>query len=284
MQKYCSIQIDLDDNQCIQPRQRNLPYDPAMSDAFLQGIKNMERFLMPYPIALFVVGLDMTVEAKVHRIRELLKRKPDIEIANHSYSHFNNFNSLTHYEKEKEILDADAIIKTALDIERIYGFRSPGYIFNNEIIEILKANAYTYDASLLPSYFGPVLRSLNYFINKVPGKDNFGHIKNGFMPNEPTPLDKERKFFEINVSVCPVLRIPINYSIIRSKSLYSAIAPFIKKIQCLNFIFHLDDFVNIDTEKLRHVLKLITIERNIILPRDICNLLRKSERPLCRTF
>lgn len=269
MEKYCFIQIDMDDNQWVIPRQQGRSYDISRSDIFLEAIENIERYLKPYPLTLFLVGLDMQVEEKVYKIRELLDSHPDIEIANHSLSHLNGFNCLPYDEKKKEIMDSDRIIKEALGLKHIYGFRSPGYVFNSDIIEILKGNDYTYDASLLPSYFGPILRNLNYLINKVPGKGNFGYFKNGFLPNEPILLDKERRFFEINVSVCPFLRIPIHYSIIKSKNIYSILSRFISRVKYLNFIFHLYDFVEIDITRLQYVLRMITFTRKIILSKDI---------------
>lgn len=269
MQKYCFIQVDLDDNQWVHPRQRGHRYDIFKCDTFVKAVENMEKYLAPYPFTLFVVGMDMKVERKVHRVERLLNNCPIIEIANHTLSHFNNFSTLSRPKKEKEILDSDRAIREALGLKHIYGFRSPGYVFTNDTVEILKENAYRYDSSLLPSYFGPVLRGLNYLINKVPGKNNFGHIRNGLMSNEPVLLDKKKMFFEINVSVCPILRCPIHYSVIKSRKIYNILFCLIKKLRYLNFLFHLYDFVNVDTVKLRYVLNLITFQRELVLSKDI---------------
>lgn len=273
MERYCFIQIDMDDNQWIIPRQKNFSYNIFKPDIFLKAIANIEKHLNSYPLTLFLVGLDMKVKKKVDRIKKLLDTHSDIEIANHSLSHFNNFNCLPHNEKKNEIMDSDKMIKEALDLKYIHGFRSPGYIFDNEILEILKENNYTYDSSLLPSYFGSILRNFNYLINKIPGKDNFGYFKSGFLPNEPVLLDKERRFFEINVSVCPVLRIPIHYSIIKSKKIYNILSPFIKEVKYFNFLFHLKDFVDVDIMKLKYVLNLITSQRKLVLSKDIGQLI-----------
>jgi hypothetical protein len=269
MERYCLIQIDVDDNQWVIPRQQNQPYDINRSDIFSKAVDNIRRYLSPYPLTLFLVGFDMKVEEKVSKIKELIGVCRNIEIANHSLSHFNNFNCLSKDEKKKEIVDSDRLIKGALSLPHLYGYRNPGYIFNADIIRLLKDNGYMYDASLFPSYFGPILRNINYLVNNVKGKDNFGYFKNGFLPNEPVLLDEERGFFEINVSVCPILRIPIHYSIIRSKKIYSILSYFINKIKYLNFVFHLYDFVNVDIIRLRYVLNMITSERLAILGRDI---------------
>ncbi len=272
MEKYCFIQIDMDDNQWIIPRQRGCSYNVSRSDIFSKAVENIEKYLTSYPLTLFLVGFDMKVKEKVDKIKKLLDSHSDIEIANHSLSHFNDLNRLSNDEKKKEIIDSDKIIKETFDLSRIHGFRSPGYIFENDILEILKENDYTYDASLFPSYFAPILRNFNYLINKIPGKNNFGSFKNGLLPNEPVLLDKERRFFEINVSVCPILRIPMHYSIIKSKEIYIILSCFIKKLKYLNFIFHLYDFVNVDMAKLKYVLNLIAFGRKLVLSKDIGSL------------
>ena len=269
MNKYSFLQIDMDDNQWIHPRQYGHCYDIKPSEMFIKAIDNIEKYLGHLPLTLFVVGMDMQVDKKISRIKKLLDNHPDIEIANHSFSHFNNFAILSNDEKEKEILESDKAIKKALGLKKIYGFRSPGYIYNKSIIEILKSNKYLYDSSLFPSFCGPILRMLNSMISKVPGKDNFGHFRYGFLPNEPVLLDNEKDFFEINVSVCPYIRCPIHYSIIKDKRIYNLLAPLIKKMRHLNFIFHLDDFVDINIEKLQYVINLITSQRKVILSKDI---------------
>lgn len=269
MNRYCFIQIDMDDNQWVTPRQRGISYDVSKSDIFRTSVDNIERFLTPYPLTLFMVGLDMNVEKKVDRISKLLDNHTNIEIANHSLTHFNNFSLLSYDEKKKEIVDSDRLIRESLGLERICGYRSPGYIFNNEIIEILESVEYTYDASLLPSYYGPILRGLNYLIHRVPGKGNFGHFKNGFLPNEPVLLNREKRFYEINISVCPFLRSPIHYSMIKSRRIYRILSPLIEKLRYFNFLFHLYDFMDVDLTKLRYVLDLITSQRKLILSKAL---------------
>ena len=177
MKKHCFIQIDMDDLQWVLPRQRGKLYNIYQCDNYLKAIENIQKHLSAYPITLFIVGLDMRVEKKVNKIIELINTCPNIEIANHSLSHFNNINHISYDEKRREIMESDGVIRDALGISKIYGYRNPGYVFCNEVIKILQENGYIYDSSFFPSYFGPVLRKLNYLINGLPGKDNFGHFK-----------------------------------------------------------------------------------------------------------
>ncbi|MBU1932055.1 polysaccharide deacetylase family protein [Patescibacteria group bacterium] len=269
MKKYCFIQIDMDDNQWVFPRQRGKLYNIYQCDNYLKAIDNIKKHLGTYPITLFIVGLDMRAEKKVSKLLELIDTCPNIEIANHSLSHFNDIKRISYDDKRREITESDGAIRSALGIRKIYGYRNHGYVFCNDVINILQDNGYLYDSSFLPSYFGPVLRTLNYLINGVPGRDNFGHFKNGFSPNEPILLDKNKAFYEINVSVCPVLRIPIHYSLVKSTAFYHILSNLIAKITYLNFIFHLDDFINVDIMKLNYVLNLISSHREIVLSKDI---------------
>jgi hypothetical protein len=92
------------------------------------------------------------------------------------------------------------------------------------------------------------------------------------LPNEPMLLDKKNRFFELNVSVCPILRLPIHYSIIKSRWIYYALFHLIEKIKYLNFVFHLYDFVNVDHEKIKAVLNIIIPQRRLVLSKYINNL------------
>ena len=267
-QKYCSIQIDMDDNQWVLPRQQNLAYDVSNSINFLKALSNIEKFLVQFPITIFLVGEDMTVKAKLEAIKAFLNRKQEVEIANHSFSHNNRLLDLSKDDKRKEVECADNIIKEKLGLDRLFGFRSPGYVFDGDLIDIVKDLGYEYDASLFPSYFGPILRNLNLLLNGVRGRGNFGHLINGLMPNEPYLLDRQSGLIELNVSVCPFFRLPIHYSIVRHRYGYSALSGLINRVQNLNFVFHLYDFLNIDSLKLNSVLQLITKNRKLILAKD----------------
>jgi len=266
---YCSIHIDMDDNQWVIPRQRNTAFDVSAAEQYSKAARNIERFLASYPVTLFLVGLDIRVDAKVRAIERLRRDCSNVEIANHSLSHNNNFTCLSHEDRRKEVVEADRIIKDAFDLDCLYGYRSPGYVFNGEILEILRENNYVYDASCFPSFYGPILRTLNLVLNGVSGRSNYGAFRNGFLPNEPTPMDAGRELFEINVSVCPFLRCPIHYSIIRSTIVYAILARFIRRIRHLTFLFHLYDFLDVDVSKMQYVLALITSGRRLVLSKDI---------------
>lgn len=284
-EKYGFLQIDMDDNQWVLPRQRHRAYDVSRADIYLKALDNIKKYLDPYPLTLFLVGLDMTVKEKAEAMRAFRETRSHVEIANHSFSHLNDFSRLPVEGMKKEIVDADAIIRERAGVDRLYGFRSPGYIFRKDIIEIVKGLGYLYDASLFPSYFGPVLRVLNFIWRGVKGKDNFGDFRNGFLPNEPFLLDRYKGFFEIGVSVCPVLRTPVHYSMVRSKKIYRGLAPFLKRLKYLNFVFHLEDFIKVDAEKLNRALDAATAGRQMLLSKSIAEIYEKGaffcDVPVC---
>lgn len=266
---YCSIHVDMDDNQWVLPRQRNTAFDVSTTEHYSRAVRNVERYLAPYPLTLFLVGLDMTVDAKVRAVERLARNCSNVEIANHSLSHNNNFLCLSYDDRRKEVVEADRIIKAAFDLPCLYGYRSPGYVFNNEILGILKESNYVYDASCFPSFYGPILRTLNRLLNGVPGRSNYGTFMSGFHSNEPVPADPEGSLWAINVSVCPFLRCPIHYSMVRSTVVYTMLARLIRRIRHLTFLFHLYDFLDVDESKMQYVLSLITSGRRLVLSKDI---------------
>jgi hypothetical protein len=268
-EKHCFIQVDLDDKQWVHPRQQNAPYNISRSDLFLKAWRNMLEWLGTFPLTLFVVGWDARVREKSSAILKFLKDSPRVEIANHSLSHLNDFDRLSLREKEEEILGAEEIFRDVFPDHEVRGFRAPGYVVAPDVLDILRNNNYLYDASLLPSFIGPLLRYLNYYINGVPGKGNFGHFLNGVLPNEPVLLDTAKKFFEVNVSVCPGTRMPIHYSLIPHRYLYKILTPMVSRVRFLSFTFHLYDFLDIDVPKMRCVLKMLTSERRLGLTRDV---------------
>ena len=261
----------MDDNQWVIPRQKGEPYDVSESELFIKAVEEMKKYLHPFPITLFLVGVDMKVDKKAAKIKELLNAA-NVELANHSFTHNNDFDRLSVDEKKREIIEAENIIKHVFGVSKLQGYRSPGYLHNKEIVEILMNSGYAYDASLIPSFYGPLFRRLNFLLNGVRGTDNFGRFSNGYLPNEPFKVNEDKSFVQMNVSVCPFFRFPIHYSMIGHVCVYKMLSGLMKRIQYLSFVFHLYDFLNVDSKKMKCVLNMITALRDVKLSREICQL------------
>ena len=94
------------------------------------------------------------------------------------------------------------------------GFRGPGFSFSAATLAVLRRLGYLYDASSLPTYFGPVARSY-YFRHSALSRDQrkrraslFGSVRNGLQPLKPYRPDGEDGLLEIPVTTLPIVRSP----------------------------------------------------------------------------
>jgi hypothetical protein len=82
------------------------------------------------------------------QIKQIIKEGH--EIASHGHTH-RNLKSLTFDELEKEIFQSkDALEKLGA---KVNGFRSPAGVMPTELYEVLKKYKYTYDSSVIASWF-----------------------------------------------------------------------------------------------------------------------------------
>jgi peptidoglycan/xylan/chitin deacetylase (PgdA/CDA1 family) len=138
------------------------------------------------------------------------------EIGNHSLNHYPWMHTLTHAEVEVEIIEAEALIEEVTG-QRPVGFRSPGYSFSNDLLTTLAARGYLYDASILPTYIGPLARW--YFrrhASREAGqladrRNMFGKFREGFRSLRPELLKTASgSIVEIPVTTFPLVKLPIH--------------------------------------------------------------------------
>ena len=131
----------------------------------------------------FVVGKDLKNEENKARVRALVDNGH--EIANHTYSHHQNFFELSYNSKQKEIENADKIISDCIG-EKVYGFRAPGWGINSDIFEVLEKNSYYYDSSVFPSKLLPLIDYANFVLNRGKLKRSLRSTSNiGMSPKIP---------------------------------------------------------------------------------------------------
>ncbi len=165
-------------------------------------------------ITCFVVGRD----AKFEKNRDALSSIPDAghEIGNHSLNHYPWMHTLSRAEVDYEIAEAESLIEEATG-QRPVGFRGPGYSFSEELVSILAARGYLYDASILPTYIGPLARW--YFRRtasreageRADRRNMFGRFREGFRSLRPHLRTTDTgSIVEIPVTTCPIVKFPIH--------------------------------------------------------------------------
>src|SRR5215217_991591 len=79
-------------------------------------------------------------------------------LANHSFGHEPWLHRYSRAELEVELAKTeDAIV--AAGAPRPLGFRGPGYSVTKDVLEVLVDRGYSYDASTLPTWVGPLARA-----------------------------------------------------------------------------------------------------------------------------
>jgi hypothetical protein len=124
--------------------------------------------------------------------------------------------TLSRAEVEYEIIEAESLIEKATG-QRPVGFRGPGYSFSEELVSILAARSYLYDASILPTYIGPLARW--YFRRhasreageRADRRNMFGKFREGFRSLRPHLRTTDAgSIVEIPVTTCPIVKLPIH--------------------------------------------------------------------------
>ena len=165
----------------------------------------------------FVVGKDLLSSRKVELLKEVVKKGH--EIANHTMTHREGFSFLSLNEKKQEIEDAENIIRDKLGVTT-KGFRTPSNDVDGDVLRILEDRGYLYDSSLMPTYYGPLIKRLKFGSLKIPRKDHYlGRFLYGFSPLAPYHPSNEKiwkrgkmKITEVPITTMPFLRLPFHAS------------------------------------------------------------------------
>ncbi len=165
----------------------------------------------------FVVGKDLLSPAKVELLKEAVKSGH--EIANHSMNHREGFSFLSFNEKKREIEDAEHIIRDKLGVTT-KGFRTPSNDVDNDVLKILEDRGYLYDSSLMPTFYGPLIKKLKLGSLKITRRDHYlGRFQYGFSPLAPYHPSSGKiwkkgamKIIEVPITTMPLLRFPFHAS------------------------------------------------------------------------
>ncbi|KOV85504.1 polysaccharide deacetylase [Nocardia sp. NRRL S-836] len=131
------------------------------------------------------------------------------EVANHSFGHEPWLHRYSAAEQEAEVVRAEDAI-TAAGAPRPVGFRGPGYSVTPQLLDVLARRGYRYDASVLPTWIGPLARAYH---NRTAGStdggaDLFGGFGRVKAPN--TAYRWRDGLVELPVTTMPLLRVPIH--------------------------------------------------------------------------
>jgi hypothetical protein len=165
----------------------------------------------------FVVGQDAALDNNHKALVEITKNGHDV--GNHSYRHEPWLHLYPREKIREEILLAEKAIEEATG-RKPKGFRGPGFSWSEDLVLVLKELGYSYDASTLPTWIGPLGR-LYYFWRsnltpeeKKDRKKLFGGFREALLPVKPYSwaLPGGGRMLEIPVTTMPFFRVPIHFS------------------------------------------------------------------------
>jgi peptidoglycan-N-acetylglucosamine deacetylase len=167
-------------------------------------------------ITVFVVGQDAVLERNHEQLARIAAEGH--EIGNHSFHHRPWLHKRTPQEVDDELARAEEAI-TAATGAKPNGFRGPGYSRSPQILETLARRGYSYDASPLSTWIGPLARAYYLRSTQLDTSANeernelFGAFSDGFGPNRrfvaPTPAGD---ITVLPVTTMPIFRVPIHVS------------------------------------------------------------------------
>jgi len=256
---YCSFSFDLDNQ---------WSYMKTHGDTGWEKFPSYLEVLIPYTldileklnikITFFIVGQD----AALHRNREALRLITDNghEVGNHSFHHEPWVKLYSKQDIENEIRETEKHILNVTG-QKPVGFRGPGFSYSKSLLEVLLESGYLYDASILPTYLGPLAR-MYYFWTSDLSKDEretrkelFGKISEGKKSIKPFYwlLPGRRQLLEIPVTTMPAIKSPFHLSYL----LYlSRISSFLMLLY-LNLSISLCRLTNTEPSFLLHPLDLL---------------------------
>jgi peptidoglycan/xylan/chitin deacetylase (PgdA/CDA1 family) len=169
------------------------------------------------PLTVFLVGRDLVEPDDCEAICSF-DRLTRWEPANHSLNHLPWMHTMDPLEVADEIELTGQRIADVVG-RRPLGFRGPGFSCPEEVLRVLVANEYLYDASVFPTSIAPIARAV--FMLKAglngPQRQQAKKLYGGFsslrQPNRPFVRRVDRAaIWEIPVTVMPLTRTPIHLS------------------------------------------------------------------------
>lgn len=227
-----SISLDLDNQWSYMKTHGDPGWEefPSYFDIFIPHVLDILDQLN-LKITFFIVGQD----AALDRNREVLKLLTERghEVGNHSFHHEPWLHLYPKDQLTEDILEAEDHIYRVIGQKPI-GFRGPGFAWSPTLFEVLAETGYLYDASILPTYLGPLAR-LYYFRKstltreeKTQRKKLYGTFKEGLRPVKPFfwQLFSGEKMLEIPITTMPIMKTPFHLSYLLYLSRFSTLLMF----------------------------------------------------------
>jgi peptidoglycan/xylan/chitin deacetylase (PgdA/CDA1 family) len=158
-ERLCALSVDLDPVGLYHRIHGLESPEPSAAKALLDLA--LDRFIdfsaeLGAPLTLFVVARELERPSFAERIRRA--HALGHEIGNHTLDHPYDLVRRSREEQREQVRGAADAIERTLGV-RPRGFRAPGYLMTDELLEIVRESGHLYDSSVFPSppYFAAKL-------------------------------------------------------------------------------------------------------------------------------
>jgi hypothetical protein len=168
-------------------------------------------------ITFFIVGQDAALKKNWNALNLITERGH--EVGNHSFHHEVWLHSYPKETIRQELQRAEENIVHATG-QKPVGFRGPGFVWSPALLEVLAENHYLYDATILPTYIGPLARMYYFWRSDLSSEERdkrkkiYSSFREGLRPVKPYCwlLNGDLKLLEIPVTTIPILKTPFHLS------------------------------------------------------------------------
>jgi len=168
-------------------------------------------------ITFFIVGQDAAVDGNKEVLSQLTRQGH--EVGNHSFHHEVWLHGAPKKQIRREILMAEDQIVKATG-QKPVGYRGPGFTWSPALLQVLADIGYSYDASTLPTYLGPLARRYYFWTSRLTSEQKkkrakiYGDLKDGLKAVKPYywKIDSRNRLLEIPVSTIPIVKSPFHLS------------------------------------------------------------------------
>ena len=167
-------------------------------------------------ITVFVVGQDAARAENTPALASIATAGH--EIGNHSHNHEPWLHRLSADQTRQELTEAHQAIQAATGATP-RGFRGPGFSLSAETLACLADLGYSYDATTLPTFIGPLARAFYFRSARISAEERqqraalFGDWRDGFQPIRPYRWQLNgRSLVELPVTTMPLFRLPFHFS------------------------------------------------------------------------
>lgn len=227
LKPLASLSLDLDNQWSYMKTHGDSGWEtfPSYLDIFIPLVLDLLDDL-ELKITFFIVGQDAALDKNRDILAALTERGH--EVGNHSFHHEPWLHLYPKDRLRGEILEAEEHIYRVTG-QKPVGFRGPGFAWSPTLFEVLAATGYIYDASILPTYLGPLGRMYYFWKSNLTREEKaqrgklFGTFKEGFRPVKPYfwQLVSGEKMLEIPITTIPIIKTPFHLSYLLYLSRFS---------------------------------------------------------------